>query len=168
MARLLDILENVNRGIARCCLWLSAVGLVAMTAIIGWQVFGRYVLNDSPQWSEVLCLFLMTYYILFAAAAGVHDKFHIGLTFTRLWLSPKGARVCDGIIYLIVGLFGLGMVWFGAQMAATTWTHVIPTLNISVGVSYLPFPLAGLLFILFSLEHILNAIFDKEARPSWN
>jgi hypothetical protein len=30
---------------------LGAAGLVVMTAIISWQVFGRFVLNSSPSWS---------------------------------------------------------------------------------------------------------------------
>ena len=27
---------------------IAAAGLVLMTLVIAWQVFGRYVLNDSP------------------------------------------------------------------------------------------------------------------------
>ena len=168
MAGPLDVLESVNRSIARVCLWVSGAGLVMMTVIIGWQVWARYVLNNTPHWSEKLCLFLMIYYILFAAAAGVHDKFHIGLTFTKVLLPPGPRRIAEILVNLIVALFGLGMIWFGAEMAASTWSHVIPTLGLPVGLSYLPFPLAGVLFVVFALEHVLNAFAGKEAKPSWS
>ena len=49
---------------------LGALGLLATTAIIGWQVFGRYVLQSSPSWTEQASLVLMIWYVFLAAAAG--------------------------------------------------------------------------------------------------
>ncbi len=167
MSGFLAKLGTCNRWLSRICLWFSASGLVTMTVVIGWQVWARYVLNNTPHWSEKLCLFLMLYYILFAAASGVHDKFHIGLTFTRLLMPPKVQQLLDVVVNGIVALFGLGMIWYGTQMAHSTWTHIIPTLEISTGYSYLPFPLAGVLFVLFAVEHVLNALAGQEVAPSW-
>jgi len=161
-------LSFFNRRLTRICLWGSAVGLVLMTVVIGIQVFGRYVLNSSPNWSEKSCLLLMIYYIMFAAAAGVHDKTHIGLTFLSAVLPAPVKKVTDIFVALSMGLFGCGMVWFGWEMVQSTWTHVIPTLGLSVGISYLPFPLAGLLFILFSVEHVLALFTGKEVGSTWN
>ena len=161
-------LSSFNRRLCRICLWGSAAGLVLMTVVIGIQVFGRYVLNSSPNWSEKFCLLLMIYYIMFAAAAGVHDKSHIGLTFMAAVLPGRVKLIADSIVALSLGLFGCGMAWFGLEMVRSTWTHVIPTLGLSVGLSYLPFPLAGLLFILFSLEHGLAIITGTEVEQSWN
>lgn len=158
----------LNRSLSRVCLWGSAAGLVLMTAIIGIQVFGRYVLNSSPNWSEKSCLLLMIYYIMFAAAAGVHDKSHIGLAFLAAILPAPVKRVTNLFVALSMGLFGCGMTWFGWQMVQSTWSHVIPTLELPVGISYLPFPLAGLLFMLFSLEHVLALITGTEVKPSWS
>ena len=31
---------------------LGSVGLVLMAIIVGWQVFGRFVLQSSPSWTE--------------------------------------------------------------------------------------------------------------------
>jgi TRAP-type C4-dicarboxylate transport system permease small subunit len=158
---MLHYLSVFNRTISRICIWSSGFGLVLMTIIIGWQVFARYVLNDTPHWSEKFCLLLMIYFILFAAAAGVRDGSHIGLVIIKESLSGLPQRIVTVINHLIVGLFGFGMVWFGAEMVVSTWTHVIPTLGLSTGLSYLPFPLAGLLFMLFSLEHILMTIMNR-------
>ena len=158
---MLHYLSVFNRTLSRICIWSSGFGLVLMTIIIGWQVFARYVLNDTPHWSEKFCLLLMIYFILFAAAAGVRDGSHIGLVIIKESLSGLPKRIVTVINHLIVGLFGFGMVWFGADMVVSTWTHVIPTLGLPTGLSYLPFPLAGLLFMLFSLEHILMTIMNR-------
>ena len=158
---MLHYLSVFNRTISRICIWSSGFGLVLMTIIIGWQVFARYVLNDTPHWSEKFCLLLMIYFILFAAAAGVRDGSHIGLVIIKESLSGLPKRIVTVINHLIVGLFGFGMVWFGADMVVSTWTHVIPTLGLPTGLSYLPFPLTGLLYMLFSLEHILMTIMNR-------
>lgn len=168
MSNAIARLSLINRTLSRVCLWGSAAGLVLMTVVIGIQVFGRYVLNSTPNWSEKFCLLLMIYYIMFAAAAGVRDKSHIGLAFLSAMLPGPLKRITDIFVALSMGLFGCGMVWFGWQMVQATWTHVIPTLELPVGISYLPFPLAGLLFMLFSLEHVLVLFAGTEEAHSWS
>jgi len=155
-----SLMTTFNRIFAKACLWFSGFGLVLMTAIIGWQVYARYVLNDTPRWSERFCLLLMLYFILFAAAAGIRDKTHIGLVLFRDLLPPLPRKIATIITHLIVLTFGAGMVWFGMDMVISTWTHIIPTLEIPTGISYLPFPLSGVLFVLFSLEHILSILLN--------
>lgn len=156
----LEKLMALNTRIARLCMQLSAVGLIYCTVVIGWQIFSRYLLNDSPQWSETSVLFVMVWFIMIAAAAGVHEKTHIGLSFTLELMAPPVRKACSVLIHLIVGSFGACMVYFGTQQVMTTWGHVIPTLGISTGLSYAPFPLAGLLFVLFSIEHVWRAARD--------
>lgn len=168
MAVAFETFSSFNRKLCRVCLWGSAGGLVLMTLVIGVQVFGRYVLSSSPNWSEKFCLLLMIYYIMFAAAAGVHDRTHIGLAFLSSVLPGPVKRFADVFVALSMGLFGCGMVWFGWQMVQSTWEHVIPTLGLSVGLSYLPFPLSGLLFVLFAVEHVIALLAGSEVKPSWN
>ncbi len=151
---LLTSLAALNRHLCNAALWASAGGLVLMTAVIGWQVWGRYVLNDTPNWSERLSLFLMIWYILLAAAVGVRERLHIGLLFFKEALPERTRRLVDLLVHLLVAAFGAAMIWYGGEMAASTWSHVIPTLGLSVGLGYLPFPLAGTLILLFSLEHL--------------
>ena len=44
-----------------------------------WQVFGRYVLNDTPVWAESTALLLVIWVTMLGAAAGVRDAGHIGM-----------------------------------------------------------------------------------------
>lgn len=161
-APMFDIISSINRVVARTCLWFSGFGLTVMTVIIGWQVFTRYVLNNPPHWSETFCLLLMLYFILFAAAAGVRDGSHIGLVIVKESLPAVLRKVVQIVIHLIVLCFGAGMVWFGMDMVISTWMHIIPTLGVPTGLSYLPFPIAGALFILFTIELILATLLDKK------
>ena len=64
-------LTRFNATIARYGMYFSVCGLLLIVAIVFYQVFGRYVLNDSPTWAENLALVLILYVTLIAAAVGV-------------------------------------------------------------------------------------------------
>ncbi len=155
---MLDGLIAFNRRIARWALWLAAGGLVVMTAVIGWQVYGRYVLNDTPVWSEQFSLLLMIYYILLAAAAGAREGFHLGLVFFKTMLPDPARRAIELLANLLIAAFGLFMVVYGWEMTAGQWPYPIPTVGLPEGSRFLPFPIAGVLIVLFTLEHVLRLL----------
>lgn len=151
---------------------LAAIGLVAMTLIVGWQVFGRYVLNSSPSWSEQAALTLMIWYVSLAAAAGVREGFHIRIVALENAMGPRAKRVMRAVNDLIVGACGLAMLIWGGELVVKTWSHTMPSLGLPRGLAYAGIPLAGLLIVVFSIERLLEKtrgeeITDEED-PRWN
>ena len=73
------LLSRINAPVARLGMYLSVIGLLVIVAIVFYQVFGRYVLNSSPTWTENLALVLILYVTLIGAAVGVRDAGHIGM-----------------------------------------------------------------------------------------
>ena len=153
---MLDGLKRVNEAASKVLLHAGAVGLVAMTAIIGWQVFGRYVLGHSPAWAEQTALTLMIWYVFFAAAAGVREGFHIRILAVQSALPPGGRHALRLAAHIIVGLSGVALLIWGGELVARTWSHVIPTLGLPRGIAYLPLPLSGVLIAFFTVELILE------------
>lgn len=151
-------LSNVAGMISAAVLNLSAVGLLLMTIVIGWQVFGRYVLNASPAWSESLALILMLYYVLIAAAAGVREGFHLGLRIIVDNLPDAPRKWAIVAALLLVLLFGTLMTVNGVELMVYTADHVVPTLGISRAVAYVPFVLSGALMVFFAIERSVAAL----------
>ena len=83
---------RVCRAIARGCMVLGITGIVLLIACVTWQVFGRYVLNNTPTWAESLALLLVLYVTMLGTAVGVRDAGHIGLE-SLLVLAPEGVRL---------------------------------------------------------------------------
>ena len=160
---MLERLKRVNAAASALLLKAGAVGLVAMTAIIGWQVFGRYVLSASPSWAEQTALVLMIWYVFFAAAAGVREGFHIRILAFETMLPPRGQRIMRLVAHLVVGACGIAMAIWGTELVLRTWSHVIPTLGLSRGIAYLPLPLSGLLIAFFTVELILEDAAGEES-----
>ena len=160
---MLERLKRVNAAASTLLLRAGAVGLILMTAIIGWQVFGRFILNSSPSWAEQSALVLMIWYVFFAAAAGVREGFHIRILAMESFLSERGRYRMRLVAHLVVGACGIALAIWGGELVARTWSHVIPTLGLPRGVAYLPLPLSGALMAFFTIELILEDAAGEES-----
>ncbi|MCO5734488.1 TRAP transporter small permease [Rhizobium sp. SSA_523] len=147
--------------LSRAALYIAAVGIVAMTLIVGWQVFGRYVLNSSPSWSEPLSLFMMSWFILLGAAVGVRESGHLGLDIVRYAMPKPVQRAMDLISLALVAGFGCCMSYYGVLLARGTWTATIPVLGWPGGVDFIPLIVGGGLIALFAVERLCDVIIDE-------
>ena len=57
--------------IAWAAMFAGCLALAGMAAVQAWQVFARYVLNDSPGWTEPVALLLLNTVMMLGAAIGV-------------------------------------------------------------------------------------------------
>ena len=147
---------------------LAAAGLVLMTAVIGWQVFARYVLNDSPTWSEAAALVIMAWFVLLAAAVGVYERFHLGFRLFVSVLPLRARRAVFVVGQLLVMAFGAAMTFNGMALVDYTATHVIPTLGVSRSIAYWPFVICGGLIVLFALVNCVALVRRRGNPDPWN
>ena len=155
------------RTLARVCMWLGVFGLVALICAVSWQVFGRYVLNNTPTWAESLALLLVLYVTMFGVAVGVRDAGHIGLE-SFLVLAPDWLRTrMEYLIHALILVFGIAMAWKCASLAHSVWDYRLPTLALSEGWKYVPATIAGVLIVMFSIEHIIALAQGREVEPAW-
>jgi TRAP-type C4-dicarboxylate transport system permease small subunit len=156
------------RRLARACMWLGIAGLVLLIAAVTWQVFGRYVMNNTPTWAESLALLLVLYVTMLGTAVGVRDAGHIGLE-SFLVLAPEALRLkMEYLIHALVLLFGAAMAYNCAFLAQSVWDYRLPTLWISEGWKYVPAAVAGVLIVMFSIEHLIALAQGREVEPSWS
>lgn len=152
--------------LARLCMWLGVLGLIAVIAAVSWQVFGRYVLNDTPTWAESLALLLVLYVTMFGVAVGVRDSGHIGLE-SFLVLAPDWLRLkMEFLIHGLILLFGAAMAWSCISLAESVWDYLLPTLGISEGWKYVPASICGVLIVLFSIEHLIALAHGREVQAN--
>src|ERR1041384_910259 len=97
------LLTRVNTA----ALYLAGIGLVLMTGFVAWQVFCRYVLNDSPSWTEPGAVLLMSWFIFLGAAVGVRENYHLGFDVLLYVLPRSGKRVLRMISDIVALAFGI-------------------------------------------------------------
>lgn len=147
--------------VSSAALYVAGFGMVVMTVIIGWQIFGRYVLNDTPTWSEPLSLHLMLWFILFGAAVGVRESVHLGLDIVRYLMPEPVQKLMDLTSLGFIVLFGIAMTWYSTMLCLGTWSAPIPVLGWPGGVDFFPMIGGGVLITLFSLERFIDVALDR-------
>jgi TRAP-type C4-dicarboxylate transport system permease small subunit len=155
-------------ALSKLCLILAVTGLIAVVLCVQWQVIGRYVFNDTPTWAEALALLLVLFVTAFGLAVGVRDAGHIGLESLVVLLPEKWQHRIEILIHGLVGLFGALMVHGGWLWMVSKWNEKKPMLPVPDGIDYLPLVIAGVLIVLFSIEHIIALLRGEEVVPAWN
>ena len=155
-------------GLSKLCLVLAVIGLLAVVLSVQWQVFGRYVLNDTPTWAEALAMLLVLFVTAFGLAVGVRDAGHIGLESMVALLPPTWRRWAEMLMHTLVGLFGALMVRGGWVWASAKWGEKKPMLPVPDGIDYVPVMIAGVLIVLFSIEHLIAVWRGNTVEPAWN
>jgi TRAP-type C4-dicarboxylate transport system permease small subunit len=159
---------RVCARIARICLQIGVFGLVLLLAAVLWQVFGRYVLNDTPTWAESLALLLVLYVTMLGCAVGVRDAGHIGMELLGPLLPIRLHLPMAILIHALTLAFGALMALNCALMLESVRGYMIPTLHISESWRYVPLIAAGLLIVLFSIEHIVALLRGVEVEKAWH
>lgn len=137
------------------CIAVSATALVLITLVIPYGVFMRYVMNSASSWPEPFSVLAMVLFSFVGGAAAYRANVHICVQMltdavpqgVRFWL----LKLADLSMILAASF----MLFYGAQLVKVTWNQTIaefPTL--SVGLTYLPIPLGGLITLLFIIERL--------------
>lgn len=155
------LVRKITACSANVFILAGAIGLLIMTVVIGWKVFGRYVLHSTPNWAEQTAMALMIWYVSFAAAAGVKEGFHIRIVALENCLRRSAQKHLRLFSNAVVASCGAAMFLWGTQLVIGTWAHNVPTLGIPRGAVYLALPISGFLIALFSLERMWEEIISS-------
>lgn len=158
----------LNSRLSRWAMYIAVGCLLGIVGVVFGSVIWRYVLSDAPAWSEQVALILVINVAMFGASAGVRDEGHIGMESLTGLLPAKAQFWIGNIVGVITIIFGCFLAWGCWAMAASVWTNQIPTLGISEAYRYLPCIVAGVLIVLFSIEHLIAMSSDTKVNPSWH
>ena len=155
-------------ALSKISLVLAVVGLLSVVLCVQWQVFGRYVLNDTPTWAEALAMLIILFVTAFGLGVGVRDAGHIGMGSLIVLLPEKWRVRLELVIHSLVAVFGYLMVQSGWMWASAKWQEKKPMLPVPDGIDYVPIVIAGALIFIFSIEHIVALLRGEVVEPSWN
>jgi len=137
------------------CMVISGVSLVVITMIIPYGVFMRYVLNAAASWPEPLAVLLMIVFSFLGGAAVYRANVHMAVRALLDAVNERWRRLLLRLVDLAMAVTALFMLVWGARLVQATWYQVIAEFPVlSVGLTYAPLPLAGLITLLFIVERV--------------
>ena len=151
-------LQRVLEKLADVVIYIAVAALLGLVVVQGWQVFARYVINDSPSWTEPVTLLLLSTTMSMGAAAGVYTNRHFGFFLLAEHMHPLVKRVIDALVPLIVGTIGGFLAWWGWVLWLDGLHIKTAGANLPQSVNYLPLSIGGALMALFALNRLLLSL----------
>jgi TRAP-type C4-dicarboxylate transport system permease small subunit len=147
--------RQAMEGLYIACITIAGVAMLVMTIIIPYGVFMRYVVNSPASWPEPAGILLMVLFSFVGGAAAYRAKAHIAVTTVLNMLNDTNRARMERGADIGMGIIGMFMVKWGIQLVNTVWQNTIAEFpDLSVGVTYLPIPAAGVITLLFCVERL--------------
>lgn len=147
---------RVLDGLSVLIMGLAGTALVAMALIQAWQVFARYVLNDSPGWTEPLALLLMSFAVMFGASVAVRRETHFAFQTFLHALPAKPQWALKSVSRLIAAASGAGLMVLGGSLMVDEWPVTMAGAPLPAGLKFAGLCVGGALILLFSIERLLT------------
>jgi TRAP-type mannitol/chloroaromatic compound transport system permease small subunit len=137
--------------------------IVALTGLICWEVFSRYVLNDPHPWAfDVQIMFYGTLFMM-AGAYTLAANGHVRGDILYGFFTPRTQAFFDLVLYILFFIPGIvALVWAGYQYAGESFAIREHSSITAQGPPIYPFkaviPVAGALLLLQGAVEILRCI----------
>jgi TRAP-type C4-dicarboxylate transport system permease small subunit len=144
--------------LAQAATAVAALALVGLVIVQAWQVYARYVLNDSPSWTEPVTLLLLSTAMSLSAAAGVRTGRHFSFSLLADAARPGVRRAMAVLRESVVAAIGAclavgaGVLWVDG-LAVRLAGAPLPQSS-----AYLPLCAGGALIVLFALARLRAAL----------
>lgn len=152
--------------IAGIVIAVAAIALLGLVVVQSWQVFTRYVLNDSPSWTEPVTLLLLATAMSLGAAAGVHTRRHFGFFLLHDHVRPAVRLAIDVLVALIVAVIGLVIAYWAAILLVDGLDIRTAGANLPQSINYLPLSLGGALMALFAINQLVLSLVSAPVAAS--
>lgn len=137
--------------------WQLVAMMMAIAGLTFYQVIMRYVFSNASSWSEELIRFIFIWCSFMAAAIGVREGIHIGITIFVDLLPGKFVPLAHIVVNLAILVFAGFMVYYGWQNVKMADGQPSPALGIPMSWVYLSIPVMGAMMVFYCTLEIGDA-----------
>jgi TRAP-type mannitol/chloroaromatic compound transport system permease small subunit len=147
--------DQINEWIGKVLLWLPWM----ITAIIIWEVVGRYFFNKPTIWAHELSLMVFGALSMVGGAYAHKYRAHVNMDLFYARLSPKGKAILDLITFPFFLIFCGVILWKGWEFAwrsiiiweysQSNWEPLLWPIKLTI-------PVGALLLILQGLSNLIS------------
>lgn len=151
--------DKISTFIGHLFSWL----VVALTALIGFEVFSRYVLNNPHPWAFDAQMMLYGTMFMMAGAYTLAKNGHVRGDILYGFLKPRTQATFDLVLYIVFFIPGvIALAYAGYGYAADSWRILEHSSITSDGPPIYPFktiiPVAGVVLLLQGIVEILRCV----------
>jgi TRAP-type mannitol/chloroaromatic compound transport system permease small subunit len=151
--------DRISTFIGQFFSWL----VVGLTALIGYEVFSRYVLNSPHAWAFDAMIMMYGTMFMMAGAYTLSKNGHVRGDILYGFLKPRTQAIFDLILYVIFFIPGvIALAYAGYGYAADSWRILEHSSITADGPPLYPFktiiPLAGVILLFQGIVEIFRCV----------
>ncbi|GAA1324280.1 TRAP transporter small permease [Leucobacter albus] len=146
----------VKNAVVRVEVTLAVILLIALSCVLMFQVFSRYVMHYPFTWTEEVARFIFIWMVFIGAAALASKNAHIAVTFITETVRPSVARWIVRFAALVMTVATGVVAWASFEFVEATATLPSPALGLPMVYVYLAPALSFLLVSLHTIEFIIT------------
>ena len=150
----MKVLEKLNKFLET----VTALFVAIITLLVLAQVLFRYVLKQPFTSSEEWAKYFVIWLVMLGFAILVRKNGHISVTYFAEKFSDKVQRILRIVVHILCAVFFLVLLIYGLDLSLKAMIQITPATGIRMGYVDLVIPIAGLLSLLFTIEHLYNEI----------
>ena len=159
MQKLFLTVDRLSTWIGQFFSWL----VVGLTALIGYEVFSRYVLNSPHAWAFDAMIMMYGTMFMMAGAYTLSKNGHVRGDILYGFLKPRTQAIFDLILYVVFFIPGvIALAYAGYEYAADSWKILEHSSITADGPPLYPFktiiPLAGVILLIQGIVEILRCV----------
>lgn len=159
MQKIFLTVDRISTFIGQFFSWL----IVGLTALIGFEVFSRYALNNPHPWAFDAMLMMYGTMFMMAGAYTLSKNGHVRGDILYGFLKPRTQAIFDLILYVVFFIPGvIALAYAGYGYAADSWRILEHSSITADGPPLYPFktiiPLAGVILLLQGLVEIFRCV----------
>ena len=165
----LALLSRFNDAVEQVGKYLGLTLIGAMTLVILYQVFMRYVLNDPPTWSEEMSRFMMVWMTFLVAPIAYRRGMNVAIETLSRFLVGRPRAALQLVLNALILYFMIEYAQEGIGLAERGLKAKAFTIDVKLFWFYLIVPTGFSLLAAVSVENILRAVkglLDPASVPS--
>jgi TRAP-type C4-dicarboxylate transport system permease small subunit len=132
--------------------------LASMVLVVFAQVFCRYVLLDSPPWTEEFSRFNFIWLSFMGAVAVFRRKAHLVIDTVVMILPEKVTRGLKIPVQLLISALLVVLIIKGTELVESGWLTRASTMDVPLSAIYLSVPLSAALMLFYQLADVLQVL----------
>ena len=159
MQQLFLFVDRVSTWLGQVFSWL----VMALTLMISWEVFSRYVLDNPHPWAFDVMIMMYGTMFMMAGAYTLSKNGHVRGDVLYGFFPPRLQAGLDLALYIVFFIPGVvALAWAGYSYAAESWAIKEISNITSDGPPIYPFkaiiPLAGAMLLIQGLVEIMRCV----------
>ena len=159
MQQLLLTIDKISTFVGQAFSWL----IVALTLLISWEVFSRYVLDRPHAWAFDVMIIMYGTLFMMAGAYTLSKSGHVRGDVLYGFFEPRTQATIDLILYILFFLPGVfALTYAGYYFAAESWAMNEHSSITAEGPPIYPFktilPLAGAFLFVQGIVEIIRCL----------